>query len=51
MADNLYKVAAKFMKENPKLKYYEAMIEAKKIKKKELSDGNPERFKIIKYSY
>lgn len=31
MIDNIIKEAARIMKENPNLKYYEALIEAKKI--------------------
>lgn len=29
--DDIYKVAAQLMKDNPGMKYYEALVEAKKV--------------------
>ncbi|MEY8416702.1 hypothetical protein AAK964_10405 [Tissierella praeacuta] len=47
MIDEVIKEAAKIMRENPSMKFYEAIIEAKKIlKEKDLQDGNPKRSKI-----
>ncbi|WP_312668469.1 hypothetical protein [Tissierella praeacuta] len=47
MIDEVIKRAARIMKENPSMKFYEALIEAKKLlKEKDLQDGNPKRSKI-----
>lgn len=45
MIDKVIEEAARIMKENPSLKYYEALIEAKKIlKEKEPIAGKQNRF-------
>ncbi|MDR7870341.1 MAG: hypothetical protein RIN55_05745 [Tissierellaceae bacterium] len=44
MADNLYKIAAQLIKNNPGMKHYEALKEAKKIiKEKEPIAGKQNR--------
>lgn len=40
MADNLYKVAAKLMKDNPEMKSCEALAEAKKIINERTENSN-----------
>lgn len=41
MIDKIAKEAARIMKENPNLKHYEALIEAKKILKEKSPQGLP----------
>ncbi|SHF14196.1 hypothetical protein SAMN02745784_02955 [Tissierella praeacuta DSM 18095] len=41
MIDEVIKEAAKIMRENPSMKFYEALVEAKKLLKEKSSQGLP----------